>query len=336
MLAPLSQQTWPMPTGTQALAALDGSTLPLQRESQAQDSIRLYLREIGRIPLLTAAQEVELASAIEVGVLAAERLFTSATLCDDDRDDLELLVCFGERAKGTLVQSNLRLVVAVAKRYAGSGIALLDLIQEGNIGLIRAVEKFDYRRGFKFSTYATWWIRQAIARGIADQARTIRIPVHVVEAMQRALREQRAMFQQLGRNPTMEELGARLQLTADKVRELLKLADEPMSLDIPVGEGDTGQLADLIVDKSSEMPIDEVGMLMLQSDVERLLNLVNPRERRVLRLRFGLEDGRPHTLEEVGSMLGVTRERARQIECKALSRIRRGHDLETFRDYLEQ
>jgi RNA polymerase primary sigma factor len=310
------------------------ASVPKQREPDSPDSVRLYLREIGKIPLLTAADEVRLAHAIEVGVLAEEKLEADNELDWEDRFDLSHLADAGSQAKATLVKSNLRLVVAVAKKYGAPGISLLDLVQEGNIGLIRAVEKFDYRRGYKFSTYATWWIRQAISRGIADQGRTIRIPVHVVEAMHRALRVQRAMFQRLGRNPTIDELSQSLELSPERTRDLLKLADEPMSLDIPVGEGETGQLSDLIVDDSSAMPVDEVGLLMLHSDVERLLTMVTPRERKVLRLRFGLEGGRTHTLEEVGKVLGVTRERARPSEAKALTRIRMTHGLDNFRDYL--
>ncbi|MGH3447752.1 MAG: sigma-70 family RNA polymerase sigma factor [Nocardioidaceae bacterium] len=300
---------------------------------ESTDSVRAYLREIGRIPLLTAADEVRLAREIEVGVLAGERLAEDASLTAADVADLELLVGQGRLAKATLVQSNLRLVVAIARRYTRSGASLLDLIQEGNIGLIRAVEKFDFQRGFKFSTYATWWIRQSIARGLADQGRTIRIPVHVVEALQRTLRHRRALLQQLGRSPTIDELAAKAQTTPERVGELLKLADEPMSLDVPIGAGEAGQLADIIVDDKIHLA-DEVGLLMLHSDVERLLELVTSREQMVLRLRFGLDGGRPQTLEEIGRVIGVTRERARQIQAKALSRIRRTHGLDGLRDYL--
>jgi RNA polymerase primary sigma factor len=317
------------------VAGVASPAIPAQRQSESPDSVRLYLREIGRIPLLCAEDEVRLAREIEVGVLAEERLLAPASLAPRDARDLSYLVAVGAEAKVVLVQSNLRLVVAVAKRYAGSGAPLLDLVQEGNIGLIRAVEKFDYRRGFKFSTYATWWIRQAISRGLADQSRTIRVPVHVVEAMHRALRAQRSMFQLLGRNPSIDELARQLQASPERVQELLRLADEPVSLDLPVGDGESGQLSDLIVDDNEAMPVDEVGLLMLAAEIEQLLNVVNPRERRVVRLRFGLDGGRTHTLEEVGAMLGVTRERARQIESKALARIRTTQSLDNFREYLQ-
>jgi RNA polymerase primary sigma factor len=309
--------------------------IPSQRQPEVPDSVRLYLREIGKIPLLSAVDEVRLAQDIEVGVLADERLTTAGALDVEQRAELACLVDVGCRAKARLVQSNLRLVVAVARRYSGATTSLLDLIQEGNIGLIRAVEKFDYKRGFKFSTYATWWIRQAISRGLADQSRTIRVPVHVVEAMHRALRTQRAMFQAAGRNPTPEELAERLQLSPRRTQELLRLADEPVSLDLPIGDGQGGHLADLIIDDSNALPLEQVGLLMLHADVEILLGDLTDRERLVLRMRFGLAGGRTHTLEEVGAALGVTRERARQIESKALSRIRRMESLQSLRDYLD-
>jgi RNA polymerase primary sigma factor len=309
--------------------------VPAQRQPETPDSVRLYLREIGRIPLLSAVDEVRLAQDIEAGILAEDRLCASRPADAEECADLGYLVEIGLRSKALLVQSNLRLVVAVARRYTGSGASLLDLVQEGNIGLIRAVEKFDYKKGFKFSTYATWWIRQAVSRGLADQSRTIRVPVHVVEAMHRTLRMQRAMFQAHGRNPAAQELADALQMSSERVHQLLALADEPMSLDLPVGDGDAGQLADLIIDDSNALPLDQVGLLMLHADVEELLDHVTTRERQVLRLRFGLEGGRTHTLEEVGSSLGVTRERARQIQAKALSRIRRTKSLQSLRDYLD-
>jgi RNA polymerase primary sigma factor len=323
---------------TQQLEAVAGgigtARLPRQVEAEPQDSVRLYLREIGRIPLLSAADEVRLAHAVEVGVLAEERLCTRQALTLEEQYELRYLMEEGEVAKGTLVQSNLRLVVSLAKRYAGLGASLQDLIQEGNIGLIRAVEKFDYRRGFKFSTYATWWIRQSISRCLSDQGRTIRIPVHVVESMHRAVKLRHAMFQTLGRNPTVDELAARLHMTPERTRDLLGLAEEPVSLDTPVGNSENGSLADLIVDDSSERPVDEVGLLMLHSDIDDLLDSLNDREQLVLRLRFGLGGVRAHTLEEIGERLGVTRERARQIEAKALSRIRMMKNLDNLREYL--
>jgi RNA polymerase primary sigma factor len=323
---------------TQQLEAVAGelgtARLPRQVESEPQDSVRLYLREIGRIPLLSAADEVRLAHAVEVGVLAEERLCTHDSLTLEEQYELRYLAREGEHAKGTLVQSNLRLVVSLAKRYAGLGASLQDLIQEGNIGLIRAVEKFDYRRGFKFSTYATWWIRQSISRCLSDQGRTIRIPVHVVESMHRAVKLRHSMFQTLGRNPTVDELADRLHMTPERTRDLLGLAEEPVSLDTPVGNSENGSLADLIVDDSSERPVDEVGLLMLHSDIDDLLGCLNEREQLVLRLRFGLGGVRAHTLEEIGERLGVTRERARQIEAKALSRIRMMKNLDNLREYL--
>ncbi len=307
----------------------------VRREPDTANAFAIYLRDIGEVPLLTAADEVRLACDIEVGLLAAERLGSERPLTDADRRDLQVLVEQGQRSKDVLVESNLRLVVALAKRYAGSGTAMLDLIQEGNLGLMRAVEKFDHRRGFKFSTYATWWIRQAIARGFCEQGRTIRIPVHVVEAIQRVRKHQRALFQQLGRNPTIEELATLSELTPEKVVDLLRLADEPISLDLRVGDGEQGDLADLIVDDSTDEPLNELGLQALRREVDQLLRVVGAREQHVLSMRFGLRGLRPHTLEEVGNELGVTRERARQIEARALARIRSTQSFEDFREYLQ-
>ncbi|MEJ7630294.1 MAG: sigma-70 family RNA polymerase sigma factor [Nocardioidaceae bacterium] len=295
----------------------------------------MYLRDISTVPLLRAEDEVRLSQEIEVGVLAAERLATAHDLTAEDRADLNTLVATGERAKTVLIESNLRLVVSLAKRYNGCGTSMLDLIQEGNLGLMRAVEKFDYRRGFKFSTYAAWWIRQAIARGYGDQSRTIRLPVHVVEAIHRMRRQQRSLTQELGRNPSIVELAQVCELTPAKVIELLRLGDEPISLDLRVGDGDQGQLADLVADDEGEGPINEVGQRSMRREVDHLLRTVSSREQDVLRLRFGMQGGRTHTLEEVGNELGVTRERARQIEGRALVRIRRMHSFDGFRDYLQ-
>jgi RNA polymerase primary sigma factor len=310
------------------------TSITLRRPADPANSLALYLRDIRTVPLLCAADEVRLAREIEVGVLAAERLTTGESLSADDRADLAALAEQGERAKARLIESNLRLVVALAKRYQGCGTAMLDLIQEGNIGLIRAVEKFDHRRGFKFSTYASWWIRQAIARGYGDQGRTIRIPVHVIEAIHRLHARQRTLTQELGRTPTVTELARACETTPAKIIELLKHADEPISLDIRVGDGDQGQLADLIADDESEAPINELSRRSMRREVEQLLGAVTPREQGVLRMRFGLGSRRTHTLEEVGQELGVTRERVRQIEARALARIRNAHSFDAFREYL--
>jgi RNA polymerase primary sigma factor len=306
----------------------------VRRPADSANLLALYLRDISTVPLLTAEEEVRLAQDIEVGVLATERLTSDQDLSAEDRADLATLAELGERSKHVLVESNLRLVVSLAKRYNGCGTAMLDLIQEGNIGLMRAVEKFDHRRGFKFSTYATWWIRQAIARGYGDQGRTIRVPVHVVEAIHRVRAQQRVLTQELGRTPTIVELAQASDATSAKVVELLKLADEPISLDLRVGDGDEGQLADLIADDGAAGPIDEISQRSMRREVEQLLRTVTPREQDVLRMRFGLCGGRTHTLEEVGHELGVTRERVRQIEFRALARIRRAHSVEGFREYL--
>jgi RNA polymerase primary sigma factor len=314
-----------------------GATTARQQARSTTDPsnpLALYLRDISKVPLLSAEDEVRLACDIEVGVLAAERLASDQRLSADDRSDLAALADQGERSKRVLIESNLRLVVALAKRYQGCGTAMLDLIQEGNIGLMRAVEKFDHRRGFKFSTYASWWIRQAIARGYGDQGRTIRVPVHVVEAIHRVRAQQRTLTQELGRTPTVAELARASDLTTAKTIELLRLVEEPISLDIRVGDGDEGQLADLICDDESETPIDEISQRSMRREIEQLLSTVTPREQDVLRRRFGLSGVRTHTLEEVGKELGVTRERVRQIEARALARIRETHSFEGFREYL--
>jgi len=306
----------------------DGGSAP------ASDPVRLYLRDIGRVPLLSAQDEVELARAVEAGVLAAEQLALQPGMAEALRRDLLAVELAGRRAKRRLVESNLRLVVSIAKRYAGRRMAFLDLIQEGNLGLIRAVEKFDYAKGFKFSTYATWWIRQAITRAVADQARTIRIPVHMVETINRVVRQQRRLLQELGRDPTPEELGAALDLTPDKVLDILELAREPVSLDSPVGEGDGSHFGDFIEDSHAVVPSDAVAFRLLQESLEQLLHDLSERERQVIVLRFGLVDGVPRTLEEVGQAFGVTRERIRQIESKTLMKLRSPSRAAELRDYL--
>ncbi|HET7327550.1 MAG TPA: sigma-70 family RNA polymerase sigma factor [Nocardioidaceae bacterium] len=296
------------------------------------DLMRVYLHEIGRIPLLTAAQEVEVARAIEVGVLAADALEQGCH--PDDVDDLGLLVLLGQEAHQTLIRSNLRLVVAMAKRYAGHGLSLLDLVQEGNIGLMRAVEKFDFARGFKFSTYATWWIRQSISRAIADQGRTIRIPVHVVEEVQRAVRLERALFQQLGRPPTVLEIAEALHASVPRTRELLSWSVDPVSLDSAVGDSADAVLGDVVSDDDAMSVLDSVSTQLVRGDVEAALACLTERERNVLSLRFGLVDGRPRTLEQLGEIFGVTRERVRQIEVKALDKLRRDPRNSNLVDYL--
>jgi RNA polymerase primary sigma factor len=295
----------------------------------------MYLKEIGRVSLLTAEDEVELSKRIEAGLYAAEKLATLSA-SDGLRRDLQLLVRDGEAAKQRLVEANLRLVVSIAKRYVGRGMLFLDLIQEGNLGLIRAVEKFDYAKGYKFSTYATWWIRQAITRAIADQARTIRIPVHMVETINKLVRIQRQMLQQLGREPTPEEIGVEVDLPPDKVREILKLAQEPVSLQTPVGEEDNTSLGDFIEDSDAVMPLDAASFIMLQEQLGSVLHELTEREQKVIELRFGLTDGTAKTLEEVGQQFGVTRERIRQIEAKTLSKLRHPSRAQQLKDYLEE
>ncbi len=298
------------------------------------DLVRVYLREIGRVPLLTAADEVDLAKRVEAGVFASERLETLGDASAELGRELLAVVADGDRAKSRLIESNLRLVVSIAKRYAGRGLPFLDLIQEGNLGLIRAVEKFDYARGFKFSTYASWWIRQAVSRAVADQARTIRIPVHMVETVNRILRSQRSLVQTLGRDPTPDEIAAMVDLPVERVVEIRRLAMEPVSLHSPVGEEDGSELGDLIEDSESLSPPELVTAGLLASHVEDVLNHLGEREREVVRMRYGLTDGEPRTLEEVGRAFGVTRERVRQIEAKSLAKLRHPHLSAQLRDYL--
>ncbi|HYT33494.1 MAG TPA: RNA polymerase sigma factor RpoD [Ktedonobacteraceae bacterium] len=293
-------------------------------ESSLDDPVRMYLREIGRVPLLSAEEEVRLAQRMERG--KAERLkpCPSRRYIDD-----------GEEAQRRLTEANLRLVVSVAKKYIGRGMSLLDLIQEGNIGLIRAVEKFDYTKGYKFSTYATWWIRQAITRAIADQARTIRIPVHMVETINRLIRISRRLLQDLGREPTSEEIAEQMEISAEKVREIIKVSQEPVSLETPIGEEDDSHLGDFIEDHTALAPADAASHQLLKEQVEDVLESLTERERKVLQLRFGLDDGRSRTLEEVGKEFHVTRERIRQIEAKALRKLRHPSRSRKLKDYLD-
>ena len=306
------------------------------RTAPTSDPVRLYLKEIGKVALLTAELEVDLAKRIEAGLFAAEKLTGAQVLSAALRRDLVALQWDGAIAKRQLVEANLRLVVSIAKRYVGRGMLFLDLIQEGNLGLIRAVEKFDYTKGFKFSTYATWWIRQAITRAIADQARTIRIPVHMVETINKLVRLQRQMLQELGREATPEELGAALELTPQKVQEIQKLAQEPVSLDTPIGTEEDSHLGDFIEDSDAVVPPDAASFILLQEQLETVLHGLSDREQRVIALRFGLQDGNPRTLEEVGREFGVTRERIRQIESKTLSKLRHPSRSDKLRDYLDE
>ncbi|AVV47512.1 RNA polymerase subunit sigma-70 [Streptomyces sp. P3] len=301
----------------------------------SSDLFRQYLREIGRIPLLTAAEEVELARRVEAGLFAEEKLAGSADLAGELALDLDRLVVMGRMAKRRLIESNLRLVVSVAKRYVGRGLTMLDLVQEGNLGLIRAVEKFDYARGYKFSTYATWWIRQAMSRALADQARTIRVPVHVVELINRVVRVQRRMLQERGYEPTAEEVAAQLDLLPERVGEVLRLAQEPVSLHAPVGEEDDVALGDLIEDGDAASPVESAAFLLLREHLEAVLSTLGERERKVVQLRYGLADGRPRTLEEIGRIFGVTRERIRQIESKTLNKLRDHAFADQLRGYLD-
>ncbi|MEF2652131.1 MAG: RNA polymerase sigma factor RpoD [Slackia piriformis] len=303
------------------------------------DPVRMYLKEIGKVPLLTAAEEIDLAMKIEAGVAATAELEKAEEegieLERRERRRLTRVEQVGIDAKQQLIEANLRLVVSIAKRYVGRGMLFLDLIQEGNLGLIRAVEKFDYTKGFKFSTYATWWIRQAITRAIADQARTIRIPVHMVETINKLGRIQRQLLQELGRDPSPEEIGEKMGLTAERVREIQKISQEPVSLETPIGEEEDSQLGDFIEDDAAIVPPDAASFSMLQEQLSKVLDGLAERERKVISLRFGLEDGHPHTLEEVGRQFGVTRERIRQIESKTLAKLRHPSRSSKLKDYLE-
>jgi RNA polymerase primary sigma factor len=303
-------------------------------DAGTSDTVRMYLREIGQVDLLTAEDERRLAQLIEEGHKAAERIDEGVA---DEAEQRMLMraVSRGERAKSELTQANLRLVVSIAKRYSGRGMQLLDLIQEGNLGLMRAVDKFDYTKGFKFSTYATWWIRQAITRAIADQARTIRIPVHMVEHMNRLTRTRRQMHQELEREPTVDELAAKMQMEPEKVRDLLRYALDPLSLDSPVGEEDESNLGDFIEDANVDGPADAATRAMLHEAVEQVLGELNEREQEIVRMRFGLDGSQAKTLEEVGKAFGVTRERIRQIEAKTLAKLRHPQRSQRLREFLE-
>ncbi|MET9066543.1 RNA polymerase sigma factor RpoD [Streptosporangium sandarakinum] len=302
------------------------------RRAPTSDLVRIYLREIGRVPLLTAEEEVELAKSIEAGLFAEDKLTGVASRLAFP--EFRELVWEGNRAKQRLIEANLRLVVSIAKRYVGRGMLFLDLIQEGNLGLIRAVEKFDYTKGYKFSTYATWWIRQAITRAIADQARTIRIPVHMVETINKLVRVQRQLHQDLGREPAPEEIALEMDLPIERVIEIQRIAQEPVSLQSPIGEEDS-DLGDFIEDADAVVPMEAAAFIMLQDQLDDILATLSEREQRIIQLRFGLADGHPRTLEEVGREFGVTRERIRQIESKTLAKLRHPTRAQMLRDYLD-
>jgi RNA polymerase primary sigma factor len=317
----------------------DDDDLPaaqVQTAGATADPVKDYLKQIGKVPLLNAEQEVELAKRIEAGLFAEEKLAEGRdTLSTDGRIDLEWIADDGHRAKNHLLEANLRLVVSLAKRYTGRGMLFLDLIQEGNLGLIRAVEKFDYTKGYKFSTYATWWIRQAITRAMADQARTIRIPVHMVEVINKLARVQRQMLQDLGREPTPEELAVELDMTPEKVVEVQKYGREPISLATPLGEDGDSEFGDLIEDSEAIQPGEAVSFTLLQEQLHSVLDTLSEREAGVVSMRFGLTDGQPKTLDEIGKVYGVTRERIRQIESKTMSKLRHPSRSQVLRDYLD-
>ena len=317
----------------------DDEDLPAARAASADptaDPVKDYLKQIGKVPLLNAMQEVELAKRIKAGLFADQKLAEeSRNLSSEARIDLEEVAKDGRRAKSHLVEANLRLVVSLARRYTGRGMLLLDLIQEGNLGLIRGVEKFDYTRGYKFSTYATWWIRQAITRAMAEQARTIRLPVHMVEIIGRLARVQRQMLQDLGRDPTPEELAAELEMTPERLIEVQKYGREPISLHIPLGEDGDSEFGDLIEDAEAVQPGEAVSFTLLQEQLHAVLGTLSEREAGVVSMRFGLADGQPKTLDEIGKVYGVTRERIRQIESKTMSKLRHPSRSKLLRDYLD-
>ncbi|WDH77518.1 RNA polymerase sigma factor [Microbacterium esteraromaticum] len=332
--------TEPLPTGAIVISSKDEDDAPVystQITGATADPVKDYLKQIGKVALLNAAEEVELAMRIEAGLFAEEKLSTMSAKEKTSQLglDLQWVARDGQRAKSHLLGANLRLVVSLAKRYTGRGMQFLDLIQEGNLGLIRAVEKFDYTKGFKFSTYATWWIRQAITRAMADQARTIRIPVHMVEVINKLARVQRQMLQDLGREPTPEELSRELDMTPEKVVEVQKYGREPISLHTPLGEDGDSEFGDLIEDTEAVVPADAVGFTMLQRQLEQLLDSLSEREAGVIRMRFGLGDGQPKTLDQIGDTFGVTRERIRQIESKTMAKLRHPSRSQSLRDYLE-
>jgi len=339
------------PAGVPAPAASIAETAPVRRgrlrpkksspsdlgdAAPSSDTVRQYLREIGRVDLLTVEDERRLAQTIEDGRVAALRIDAETDLSDRDHRALMRLVNAGQHAKSDLIQANLRLVVSIAKRYSGRGMQFLDLIQEGNLGLMRAVDKFDHTKGFKFSTYATWWIRQAITRSIADQARTIRIPVHMVENMNRVLRTQRELQQRLKADPTMEQLADECAMSVERVREILRISQDPLSLDSPVGEEDDSNLGDFIKDPGAVAPDEQASKNDLMRVVEEALGELTEREQEIVRRRFGLDDGLPRTLEDVGREFGVTRERVRQIEAKTLAKLRHPHRSQRLKEFLDE
>ncbi|MDZ7576837.1 MAG: RNA polymerase sigma factor [Candidatus Nanopelagicales bacterium] len=339
-LAGLAAETKRAASSTEGfvLSDSDDTDEPVQTVTVAgatADPVKDYLKQIGKVALLNAEQEVVLAKRIEAGLFAEEKLASGEKFSDEDLYELEQLVVVGRRAKNHLLEANLRLVVSLAKRYTGRGMLFLDLIQEGNLGLIRAVEKFDYKKGYKFSTYATWWIRQAITRAMADQARTIRIPVHMVEVINKLARVQRQMLQDLGREASPEELAKELDMTPEKIVEVQKYGREPISLHTPLGEDGDSEFGDLIEDSEAIVPADAVSFTLLQEQLEQVLVTLSEREAGVVRMRFGLTDGQPKTLDEIGRVYGVTRERIRQIESKTMSKLRHPSRSQVLRDYLE-